>query len=126
MKILVINCGSSSIKYKLYSAGSDTPLDKGLIEKIGEKGSKVKDHSQGIERLVSDMLAKRIISRLEEISVIGHRVVHGAEAFQEPCFIDSRVIKKIRECAKLAPLHNPANLAGIIGCRKLFPHIQQV
>ncbi len=126
MKILVINCGSSSIKYKLYSHDSDEPLDKGLIEKIGEKGSAVKNHSQGIKQLISDMLAKGAISRLEEISAIGHRVVHGAEAFRQPCLINPRVIKKIRECTKLAPLHNPANLAGIVGCYKFFRRIPQI
>ncbi|MCF7907493.1 MAG: acetate kinase [Candidatus Omnitrophica bacterium] len=126
MKILVINCGSSSIKYKLYTKGSDRPLAKGLIEKIGEKGSSVKNHSQGIKNLVSDILESKIISSLDEIKVIGHRVVHGAETFRQPHLIDSRVIKKIKQCSSLAPLHNPANLAGIFGCRKLFPQIPQV
>lgn len=126
MKILVINCGSSSIKYKLYHKGNDKPLAKGLIEKIGEEGSAVKNHSQGIKKLVSDILKTKLIDSLDEIKAIGHRVVHGAETFRQPHLIDSPVIKKIKECSSLAPLHNPANLAGIIGCRKLFPQIPQV
>jgi len=126
MKILVINCGSSSVKYKLYIKGSDEPLAKGLIEKIGEKGSAVKNHSQGIKKLVSDILKTKVIDSLDEIKAIGHRVVHGAESFRQPRLVDSRVIKKIKECSSLAPLHNPANLAGIVGCRKLFPQIPQV
>ncbi len=126
MKILVVNCGSSSIKYKLYSKDNVSPLAKGLIEKIGERGSRVKNHSLGIKRLVSDILETKAIASLDEIKAIGHRVVHGAEAFRQPQLIDSRVIKKIKDCASLAPLHNPANLAGIVGCRKLFSQIPQV
>lgn len=126
MKILVINCGSSSIKYKLYSFPAGNLLDKGLIERIGEENSRVKDHSQGVKALVSDILKKGVISDLEEISAIGHRVVHGGETFTQPHLIDQAVIKKIKECVPLAPLHNPVNLAGIIGCCKIFPCMPQV
>jgi len=126
MKILVINCGSSSIKYKLYDFPSKTLLIKGIIEKIGEKSSQVKNHHQGIKVLLSDILKKRAVTGLDEIFAIGHRVVHGGEAFTQPHLLDERIIKKIKECAQLAPLHNPVNLAGIMGCRKLFPHIPQV
>ena len=125
-KVLVINCGSSSIKYKLYNFPSKTLLIKGIIERIGEKRSLVKNHHQGVKVLVADILKKRAVSGLNEISAIGHRVVHGGETFTQPHLIDQRVVKKIKECAQLAPLHNPVNLAGIIGCRKIFPQISQV
>ncbi len=125
-KVLVINCGSSSIKYKLYDFRLKTLLTKGIIERIGEKKSRVKNHRRGIEVLVADILKKRAISDLSEISSIGHRVVHGGETFTQPHLIDKKVIKKIKECADLAPLHNPVNLAGIIGCQKIFPDIPQV
>jgi len=126
MKILVINCGSSSIKYKLYDFPADGLIAKGLIEKIGEPSSEVKNHTQGIKALVSDILKKKAVKSMEEISVVGHRVVHGAETFREPCLIDEKVIEKIKECAQLAPLHNPANLAGIISSKKILPKAAQV
>lgn len=126
MKILVINCGSSSIKYKLYDFPKGALVIKGIIEKIGEPGSSIKNHSQGIKALIAGILKKRAVSRLDEISAIGHRVVHGAESFRQPQIINASVIKKIKECSQLAPLHNPANLAGIIGCKKLFPNTVQV
>jgi len=125
-KVLVINCGSSSIKYKLYDFPSKALLIKGIIERIGEKKSRVKNHRQGVKVLVADIFKKRAVSDLSEISSIGHRVVHGGETFTQPHLIDRKVIKKIKECADLAPLHNPVNLAGIIGCQKIFPHILQV
>lgn len=125
-KVLVINCGSSSIKYKLYDFPSKALLIKGIIERIGEKKSQVKNHHQGVKVLVADILKKRAVSDLSEISAIGHRVVHGGETFTQPHLIDRKVIKKIKECADLAPLHNPANLAGINGCQKIFSHIPQV
>lgn len=126
MKILVINCGSSSIKYKLYNLSSNSLITKGIIERIGEAGSSIRDHSQGIKVLISDILRKGAIKDLKEISAIGHRVVHGGESFTQPHVIDAKVIRKIKECVKLAPLHNPANLAGIKGCLKIFPHVTQV
>lgn len=126
MKILVINCGSSSIKYKLYDFPKESLLTKGLIEKIGEKSSLIKNHSQGIKFLFSQLIERKIISDLKEICAIGHRVVHGAETFQKPRIIDNRVIEKIKECSKLAPLHNPANLAGIVGCKSFLKDIPQV
>ncbi len=125
-KVLVINCGSSSIKYKLYNFPSKDLLIKGIIERIGEKKSQVKNHRQGVKVLVANILKNQAVSDLSEISAIGHRVVHGGETFTQPHLIDNKVIKKIKECAQLAPLHNPVNLAGIVGCRKLFPYIPQV
>jgi acetate kinase len=126
MKILIVNCGSSSIKYKLYNFPKVSLIAKGLIERIGEEGSRVVNHSQGIKVLVSDILKSGAISDLKQISAIGHRVVHGAETFREPHIIDKNVLKKIRECTQLAPLHNPANLAGIAGCMGIFANVPQV
>ena len=126
MKILIVNCGSSSIKYKLYDFPAKSLLVKGAIERIGEKGSWVKNHYQGVKILVSDILKKGVIAELGEIFAIGHRVVHGGEVFTQPRLIDNKVVKKISECVQLAPLHNPVNLAGIIGCQKLFSCVPQV
>ena len=126
MKILVINCGSSSIKYKLYDFPAGILLIRGAIERIGELGSAVRNHTQGVGALIAEIINKRVISGLDEILAIGHRVVHGGETFWQPQVIDSKVIKKIEECSQLAPLHNPANLAGITSCRKLIPDTLQV
>lgn len=117
MKILVINCGSSSIKYKLFDMPKERQISKGLIEHIGEKGSPIKDHYSGL---------KIILKRIDCVSAVGHRVVHGAEKFQRPVLIDNSVVKKIRECSTIAPLHNPANLAGILACKRLLPGTKQV
>jgi acetate kinase len=125
-KILTINCGSSSIKYKLYSFPGGELLNKGLIEKIGERASRVSNHTQGIKKVFDNLLKDKAISSLEEINAIGHRVVHGGETFREPHLIDKEVIRKIKECSKLAPLHNPANLEGIKACKKVLKDILQV
>ena len=117
MKILVINCGSSSIKYKLFEMPQERLISKGKIEHIGEKGSNVQDHYTGL---------KLILEKIKAVSAVGHRVVHGAERFQEPVLIDTSVTRKIRFCSAIAPLHNPANLAGILACKKLLPGIKQV
>jgi len=126
MKILVINCGSSSIKYKLFEFPKKRLLAKGLVERISESTSSIKNHSQGLKILISKILSQGVISNLDEISAVGHRVVHGGEVFLQPHVINRQVIKKIKECSHLAPLHNLANLAGIAGCRKFFPNIPQV
>jgi acetate kinase len=117
MRILVINCGSSSIKYKLFDMPREDLISKGIIEHIGEQGSKIQDHYAGLET---------ILDRIDRVSVVGHRVVHGAERFTRPVFIDKAVIRKIRQSNSLAPLHNPANLIGILACKKLLPGIKQV
>ncbi len=117
MKILVINSGSSSIKYKLFEMPGDKLISKGLIEHIGEEGSGVQDHAQGL---------KIILNQVDGVSAIGHRVVHGAEQFKKPVVVDERVVRKIKQCCSIAPLHNPANLAGIMACKKLLPGIKQV
>jgi len=117
MKILVINSGSSSIKYKLFEMPKERLLSKGLIEHIGEKGYKIHDHYTGL---------KMILRRIDSVSCVGHRVVHGAEKFKKPVLIGNEVIRDIRQCCEIAPLHNPANLAGILACKKLLPHLKQV
>lgn len=117
MKVLVINSGSSSIKYKLFDMPREILVSKGTLEHIGEEGSEIKDHKAGL---------KLILNQVDGVSLVGHRVVHGAETFRKPVVIDNSVIKKIRQCSGLAPLHNPANLAGIIACNKLLPGIKQV
>ena len=144
MKILVLNCGSSSIKYQLIDMASNVVLAKGVVEKIGLKGSflknerydgdKVKlegeilDHQSGIEYILGMMISQKrgVLKGLDEIDAIGHRVVHGAERFQESCFLDDLTIKGIEDCSDLAPLHNPANLKGIYAMKNLLPDVPQV
>lgn len=120
MNILVINCGSSSIKYKLY----DFPLKKlitgGLVEKIGARDSSISNHRDGVLAIIARLLEEKIINSVKDIAAIGHRVVHGGEMFFRPHAITPEVIKKIEECSELAPLHNPANLAGIKACAEAF------
>ena len=117
MRILVINCGSSSIKYKFFNMPQEKVLSRGLIDKIGEKGSNIENHRMGL---------LLILEKLNDIQAVGHRVVHGGERFRQPTPIDNNVIREIKECSELAPLHNLANLAGINACRKLLPHLAQV
>jgi len=117
MKILVINSGSSSIKYKLFQMPRQRLETKGTIEHIGEPRSRIKDHYTGL---------KEILQRNSRVHIVGHRVVHGAEEFRKPVIINSAVIRKIRQAASLAPLHNPANLVGILAGKKLLPGVKQV
>jgi len=117
MNILVINSGSSSIKYKLFKMPQKKLLSKGVIEHIGEEGSDIQDHYTGL---------KTILSKVNSVDAVGHRVVHGAESFKKPALIDPSVVKKIKQCCSIAPLHNPANLAGIIACNKLLAGVKQV
>ncbi len=144
MKILVLNCGSSSIKYQLFDIGSGTVLAKGIVEKIGLKGSflknerfdgdKVKlegeilDHQSGIEFLMGLLISEKrgVIKNLSEINAVGHRLVHGGETFQGSCYLDEVTIKGVEDCSDLAPLHNPANLKGIYAMKNLLPDIPQV
>ena len=144
MKVLVLNCGSSSIKYQLIDMKSGVVLSKGVVEKIGLKGSflknerydgnKVKlegeilDHQSGIEYILGMMISKErgVIKSLDEIDAIGHRVVHGGETFKGSCYLDEVTIKGIEDCSDLAPLHNPANLKGIYAMKNLLPSVRQV
>jgi acetate kinase len=146
MKILVLNCGSSSIKYQLYN---NTLTDwlvmaKGVVEKVGLKGSFLKhekqsgekvllegeilDHQTGIDYILGVLLSQRhgCLASLDEIDAVGHRVVHGGEEFNSSVFITPEVIRKMEECIELAPLHNPPNLKGIYAVQQLLPHVPQV
>lgn len=149
MKILIINCGSSSVKYKLFdikSKDSHLLLAAGVIEKIGQnkalfthhagikrkpvsKSVDAKDHQKAIKLIIDALAANSPSGALkskDDIKAIGHRVVHGAEEFKESILIDEKVIKSIKRWCKLAPLHNPPNLAGIIAAKKIFKKIPQV
>jgi len=117
MKVLVINSGSSSIKYKLFQMPGEYLISKGSLEHIGEKGSKFPDHYSGL---------KAILEKINSAQAVGHRVVHGAEKFKKPVVVDESVIKGIKKCCAIAPLHNPANLSGIRACQKLLPGVKQV
>lgn len=143
MKVLVLNSGSSSIKFELYAMPEQKPEARGLLEKIGEEQSKltysingektsidqrVADHGQGL-RLIIEALTnseKGGLSDISEIGAVGHRVVHGGEAFSETALIDDGVEKAIEEHIQLAPLHNPPNLMGIRVARQLLPNVPQV
>lgn len=139
MKVLVINCGSSSLKFQLIDSESEVCLAKGLCERIGIDGSMITyapgegekrttktpmpDHKEAI-RLVLEALTNPetgVVKDLAEIGAVGHRVVHGGERFASSVIIDDEVMKAIEECSELAPLHNPANLIGINACRALMP-----
>lgn len=144
MKILVLNCGSSSIKYQLIDMTSGIVLTKGVVEKIGLKGSFIKnerhdgdkvklegeilDHQTGIGYILGMMISEKrgVLKGLNEIDAIGHRVVHGGETFQGSCFLDDITIKGVEDCSDLAPLHNPANLKGIYAMKALLPDVPQV
>ncbi|MCM8758760.1 MAG: acetate kinase [Candidatus Omnitrophica bacterium] len=143
MNILVINCGSSSIKFKLFEMPDNVLVASGIVEKIGNKDAIVKysknginhnevreiyNHSQGLE-IISTLLVDRVkgaVKSLNEIKGVGHRVVHGGEEFTGSMIIDEKVKEKIKEFIPLAPLHNPANLEGILAAEKYFPESVQV
>ena len=138
MKILVINCGSSSLKYQLFDMTNETVLGKGLVERIAIDGSKLvqtvgeekyvveenmKDHKAAMKHVFDALLdpKKGLISSLDEINAIGHRVLHGGEELTDSTIIDGHVKDVIREYVKFGPLHNPANLMGIEACEELVP-----
>ena len=144
MKIFVVNCGSSSLKYQLINMVDESVLAKGLVERIGIDGSTLKhipagkesvtvteviaNHSVGI-KMVLDILTDPnhgVIESLEEIAAIGHRIVHGGEKFADSVLIGLDVLKSIELCSVMAPLHNPANLLGVEACEKLMPSTPQV
>jgi acetate kinase len=147
MKVLVINAGSSSIKYQLLDMAKQTLMASGIIERIGEpNGSlahkkfingkeqktvleqEIKDHKEGMHLLIETITADEtgVISDKSEIAAIGHRVVQGGEAFREATLIDESTKKAIEENNVLAPLHNPANLTGIRTAEELFPGIPNI
>lgn len=144
MKILVINCGSSSLKYQLVDMKNELVMAKGLVERIGIEGSvlthrpegmdkiiiehPMKDHKDAI-KLVLDALVNEkhgVIKDMSEIKAVGHRVVHGGEKYSASVLIDDDVMKALDECTHLAPLHNPPNIIGINACRTLMPKTPMV
>ena len=143
MKIIVINSGSSSIKYQLFDMDGPVILAKGTVDKIGINGSNIKheskgikntfegeiiDHQAGIEYMLGILTSKEYgcISSFGEISAVGHRIVHGGEKFNTSVLITDDVIAMIEECIPLAPLHNPPNLTGIYAMSSLLPDVPQV
>ena len=144
MKILVINCGSSSLKFQLYNMDNNEVLAKGLVERIGIEGSNLQYSPKGMDKivietplpnhdeaikLVMDKLVDPecgVISDLSEINGVGHRVVHGSKYFTESCVVTEDVMEKLNKCVDLAPLHNPANIMGIKACEKLMPGVKNV
>lgn len=145
MKILVINAGSSSLKYQLIDMDSHSVMAKGLCERIGIDGSNLqhtnvakdektklekpmKDHGDAIQMVIDALVDEKIgvISSMDEIGAVGHRVVHGGEEFAESCMITEAVMKALEKCTPLAPLHNPPNIIGIEACRKIMPNTPMV
>jgi len=144
MKILVLNCGSSSVKYQLIEMDHERVICKGIVERIGNKDAilryrpagrpkerevrPVADHAEAIDALLSTLMDPDIgvLKNRGEIAAVGHRTVHGGEAFAGSVRIDDRVIEAIKACAVFAPLHNPHNLAGIEVCKRLLPDVPQV
>ena len=143
MKILVINCGSSSVKYHLHDVSPDQVLAKGIVARIGEEGSSIRhqagdtvieknvaasSHGEAFEVIRRALLDRKggVISGVSEISAVGHRVVHGGETFVDSVLITDDVVAKLEKCISLAPLHNPANLTGIREARRVFPDIPHV
>ena len=144
MNVLVINCGSSSLKYQLINSESEEVLAKGLCERIGIDGSAITHQPAGGEKvktevdmpnhtvavkLVIDKLTDAVagvIKSLDEIDAIGHRIVHGGEKFATSVVLNDEVLKTIEECNDLAPLHNPANLIGINSCKEIMPNVPMV
>ena len=143
MKIIVINSGSSSIKYQLFDMNGPVLLAKGTVDKIGINGSFIKheskgiksmfdgeiiDHQAGIEYMLGILTSREYgcIGSFSEIAAVGHRIVHGGEKFNSSVLINDEVIAKIEECIPLAPLHNPPNLTGIYAMSSLLPEVPQV
>ncbi len=144
MKVLVINSGSSSIKYQVFDMEKEELLAKGLVERIGIEGSRiihtpigkekmikevpVPDHRVGIKLLIDALLDKEygVVKDLNEIKAVGHRVVHGGEKFSGSVLITDEVMEALRENIDLAPLHNPPNILGIEACQELMPNIPHV
>ncbi|HIT83530.1 MAG TPA: acetate kinase, partial [Candidatus Avibacteroides faecavium] len=144
MKILVLNCGSSSIKYKLFDMSDKSVAAQGGIEKIGLKGSFIKftlpsgekkiiereiaEHTAGVEFIFEVLTNPEYgcIKSLNEINAVGHRLVHGGERFSKSVLITKEVIDMIVACSDLAPLHNPANLKGVNAISKILPDVPQI
>ncbi|MBR2479177.1 MAG: acetate kinase [Clostridia bacterium] len=144
MKILVINAGSSSIKYQLIDMDNNTLLAKGQADRIGIEGGnfkqkvegredykidiQMKNHAEAIGLVLDTLTSKEngVIESLSEITAVGHRVLHGGEKFSGSVIVDEKVIEAIEECCELGPLHNPHNLTGIRACEQMMPGVPQV
>ena len=145
MKILVVNCGSSSLKYQVLEMTTETLLAKGIVERIGTDGSILKhekvstddefvleapmnDHKEAIANVIKILTDKDhgVVESMNEIGAVGHRVVHAGEKYSASVVIDEKVISTLEACIPLAPLHNPPNLLGIAACQELMPNTPQV
>src|SRR6056297_3966797 len=144
MKVLVVNCGSSSLKYQLIDMTDESVMAKGLVERIGIEGSilthesagkdkkvieePMKDHKKALELVLEAVVNKEYgaIESMDEIEAVGHRVVHAGEKFSDSVVINNEVIAALEECIELAPLHNPPNLIGIRACMELMPGVPMV
>lgn len=144
MKILIINCGSSSLKYKLIDMANEKDIIEGIVERIGLDQSRlvqknelrekyilekeIKNHKEAIDILLNTLVDSKVgvIESIDEITAVGHRVVHGGERYSSSIIINEEVIKYLEECSKLAPLHNPANIIGIRACQSLMPNKEMV
>lgn len=144
MKILIINCGSSSLKYKLIDMANEKDIIEGIVDRIGLDQSRlvqknelrekyilekeIKDHKEAIDIVLNTLVDPKVgvIKSIDEITAVGHRVVHGGERYSSSIIINEEVIKYLEECSKLAPLHNPANIIGIRACQSLMPNKEMV
>ena len=143
MKILIVNAGSSSLKYQLMDTASESTLAKGLVERIGIDGSKLtqcvneenyvqqknmKNHVEACKFMIEALTNSEhgVLGRMDEISAVGHRVLHGGEKFTSSAIINEEVIQAIKDNIPLGPLHNPANLMGVIACREVMPKTPMV
>ena len=144
MNVLVINCGSSSLKFQLINSDTEAVLAKGLCERIGIEGSQIvyqpaggekettvspmPSHTQAIQMVLDALVNEKsgVIGSLSEIGAVGHRLVHGGEKFASSTLIDDEVIAAVESCNDLAPLHNPANLIGVRACQELMPGVPMV
>ena len=144
MKILVINCGSSSLKYQVIDMATKNAIGKGLVDRIGLQGSvlthrtgsgekhvisaEIPNHTMAIKLVLEALISPEYgaLKDLTQFSGIGHRVVHGGERFSKSVVIDEAVMKALKDCIELAPLHNPPNIAGIKACQKMMPGVPQV
>ncbi len=144
MKVLVVNAGSSSIKYQVFNMEDESVLAKGLVDRVGIPGTTLEhkpegkdeviikqdlpDHTAGMKLVLEVLLNSEygILKSMDEIAAVGHRVVHGGESFADSVVIDDKVKKVIRDCFDIAPLHNPPNLMGIEACQELMPNVPHV
>lgn len=144
MNILVINCGSSSLKYQLFNMSDESVLAKGLVERIGIEGSRLKhevegqdkvvievpmnDHKEALTQVLNALVHEShgAVKALDEIHAVGHRVVHAGEKFSASVIVDDAVIAALEECIEIAPLHNPPNIIGIKAIQELLPNVENI